>query len=468
MTDTHVFHLTTLGCKVNQYESQALREAWTARGMAETDDAARAGTVCVNTCAVTAKAVADGRAAVRRANRENPEAAIIVTGCAAQVLGNEFWKLPGVALVVPQAAKASLLRSGEGALSRSSGRAGSGRDPWGGTAGTPYPPFSINGYDRSRAVLKVQDGCSHRCTYCIVPLTRGKSRSRPPGETLGEARRLLAAGFRELVLNGINLAQYGRDFAEPHDFWDLVAFLDRELAPEWAGRARIRLSSLEPGQLGEKALDVLGGSALVAPHLHLSLQSGSRDVLRRMGRGHYDPEILPGFCRALAGIFPRFGLGADILAGFPGESAEEAAATEAFCQELPFSYAHVFPYSRRPGTPAAQWPGQVDDAVRKERAARLRAVFAAKKQRFLEWCAARPHMRVACEGSENGLDKAVSGVNEYYVECRFADGHEPEPSRRRSLVPVTPAGLGDGWVWVKRAEASVAGGCCTAARAIPK
>lgn len=465
--DRKTFFLVTLGCKVNQYESQSLREAWAARGLKEADRATAARTVVVNTCAVTAKAVADGRAAVRRAYRENPNVEIVVTGCAAQVLAKEFETLPGVKLVVPQESKERLLRHAgvahDGtaeiflpsrmvpAPEGDSARSGSAPD---------YPPFAITEYDRSRAVLKVQDGCSHRCTYCIVPLTRGKSRSRLPDETLVEAKRLLEAGFRELVLSGINLFQYGRDFAESHDFWDLVSYLDGNLAPEWAGRARIRLSSLEPGQLGAKALEVLGKSSLVAPHLHISLQSGSCEILRRMGRGHYDPGGLGGFCRDLSGIFPLFGLGADILAGFPGETDAHAAETEALCTALPFSYAHVFPYSKRPGSPAATFTDQVEAAVKKERAARLRAIFAARKKAFLERCLALPEMRVACEPCLDGqggpgrmnAGGVGGGVNEFYADCRFVEGRGPGNASPRALVVAKPLKTDGGHLWVEALE----------------
>ena len=440
------FHLITLGCKVNQYESQSLREAWLAHGLDEMTTAT-ARTVCINTCAVTANAVADGRAAVRRAHRENPDAEIIVTGCAAEVLAKEFRDMPGVILVVPQTAKAELLRYAETfpqEVCVTPDKGGAAND-----ATSAYPPYAIAGYERSRAVLKVQDGCSHRCTYCIVPLTRGRSRSRRPEETLAEARRLLATGFRELVLNGINLAQYGRDFADPADFWDLTAFLENELAPEWKGRARIRLSSLEPGQLGPRALDVLGSSSLVAPQLHLSLQSGSKNVLRRMGRGHYDPNILEGFCRDLARVIPRFGLGADILSGFPGETEADAGETEALCQTLPFSYAHVFPYSRRPGTPAATWKDQVPHKVKKERAARLRAIFTASGRRFLEGCLTLPTVTIACEVAEKEGKRVFSGVNEFYTECRFMPESEPDADAHRKLILAEPVFADDGFLWVK-------------------
>ncbi|CAK7056736.1 MAG: tRNA-2-methylthio-N(6)-dimethylallyladenosine synthase [Desulfovibrio sp.] len=435
------FALLTFGCKVNQYESHALREAWFLRGFSEADEKT-AAVVCVTTCAVTAKGVADARAAIRRVHRENPAAAIIVTGCAAQVFGKELGKLEGVALVVPQQEKARLLYPGETLLVGESLPDDSALPP-AVNAADFFPPFAVTGYDRSRAVLKVQDGCSHRCTYCIVPLTRGRSVSRDPAATVAEARRLLDAGFREIVLNGINLAQYGRDFAHPHDFWDLVTLLEKELTPEWAGRARLRLSSLEPGQLGAKALDVLGHSSLVAPHLHISLQSGSYEVLRRMGRGHYNPGVLHGFCRDLAQVFPLFGLGADVLSGFPGETDAHAAENEAFLESLPFSYAHVFPYSRRPGTPAANWPEHVESAVKKERAARLRAIFAVKNAAFLERCAALPEVTVAWEESTPG------GVNEYYGECVFTEGKEPLNASRRELVKAKPVGVYKGKLLVE-------------------
>ena len=443
------FFLVTMGCKVNQYESQALREAWSAQGVVAARDVRDAQTVCISTCAVTANAVADARAAVRRIHRDNPEAEILVTGCAAQAMPHEFYDLPGVVRVIPQKRKELLLHYADALSSSSCGHEDAALS--GSSGGNPsvYPPFAIFDYDRSRAVLKVQDGCSHHCTYCIVPLTRGASRSRPQEETLAEAERLLDAGFRELVLNGINLSQYGREFASPYDFWDLVALLDKTLALQWEGRVRIRLSSLEPGQLGPKALDVLGNCSLVAPHLHLSLQSGSRSVLRRMGRGHYDPGLLPGFCTDLAKIFPRFGLGADILAGFPGETEEDAAETEALCKLLPFSYAHVFPYSRRPGTPAAEWLDQVDAQTKKERAARLRVILQRKSRTFLEACLDLPEVVVACEPDEHDKDMISGGVNEFYGECRFAEGHVPMIAQSRALVAAKPVALGRGCLIVE-------------------
>ena len=446
------FALVTLGCKVNQYESQALREAWLARGLFETASLKDADIVCINSCAVTAKAVADLRAVVRRAHRAGNKTNIIITGCAAQVLGETLQGMPGVVLVVPQSAKSVLLRVGEEPplldsmastwekLLREASLRHVERD-------TCYPPLILSDYDRSRAVLKTQDGCSHRCTYCIVPFTRGASCSRDMRESLAEAKRLLAAGFREITINGINLAQYGRDLSPPCDFWDLVHFLDKELSPEWKGLARLRLSSLDPGQLNSKAIEVLGKSVLVAPHLHISLQSASRDVLRRMGRTHYDPGVLAGFCNALTDVFPQYGLGADILTGFPGELQEQADETELFCESLPFTYAHVFPYSRRPGTAAAAWPDQVQPAAKKERAARLRAVFIRKKTAFLEQCLKLPRVHVVCES----FGKNATGVNEYYTDCRIV-GSLPVDSRKE-LTLARPVGIDGNFLLVQSLHA---------------
>ncbi|OIO05626.1 MAG: hypothetical protein AUJ49_01055 [Desulfovibrionaceae bacterium CG1_02_65_16] len=478
------FHVATLGCKINQYESEAISEAWTAQGLSEAEDPRKADVLLVNSCAVTGRAVSDLRASVRRLRQQNPGARIVVTGCAAQVLEAELAAMPEVDAVVPQARKGDLLgpfgpfgpfggekadasvaghraRPAELSAESSTGSlAGSlaecraeGRDgaaPEAGACTVPaapatearvFPPFSIAAFNRARAVVKVQDGCSHRCTYCIVPLTRGPSVSRDPAEVLAEMRRLLAAGYRELVLSGVNLRQYGADLAEPLDFWDLLARAETELTPEWAGRARLRLSSVEPGQLAAKAVDVLGGSRLVAPHLHLSLQSGDAGVLRRMGRGHYKPEQVLDGLNALRRHWPRFGLGADLLTGFPGETAEQFETTCAFCRELPLTYAHVFPYSPRPGTPAASLPDPLPKVERTARAARLRALAESKKRAFQNELAALPGLTVLVENAETG-----QGVCEYYAACQVRPAAGGAGLRAGALMRMRPRGVVQGRV----------------------
>lgn len=421
------FFLFTLGCKVNQYESHALREAWLEQGGKEALVPEDANTILVNSCAVTARAVADLRAALRRLRRAAPHARIIVTGCAARALEADRASIPEADELVFHEDKADLVHGLFGKLPESDCKASD-------TAIASFPPFRLSGYNRSRAVLKIQDGCSHGCAYCFVPLARGRARSRSYEESVAEARRLLDAGFREIVISGVNLRQYH----EPGggDFWDFLARLDAELAPQWAGQARFRVSSLEPGQMGQKALHTLAACRLVAPHLHISLQSGSPAVLERMGRGHYNPEALPRFLAALGGIWPRFGLGADILCGFPGESETEAQESLALIKALPLSYAHVFPYSKRPGTRAAAMPGQVPAPVKKARAAEVRAVVDDKKQLF--WRSLLEQKRLLAVFDQG----KGSGVCEYYADCLVEPGSALPVKSGNSLVAVRPVGLG--------------------------
>jgi MiaB/RimO family radical SAM methylthiotransferase len=415
------FAVLSFGCRINRYESQALREAWLAAGLTEAGPE-RAEVLLVNTCAVTGKAVSDLRQALRQAARANPAAAIVLTGCAATVAGAELAGLPGVVRVVPQAEKAGLLAPLDPIA------------PGGRPAAPAFAPFAVSGGDRSRPVLKIEDGCDQFCAYCVVPLARGPAVSREPGDVLAEAQRLLGAGFRELVLSGINLRAYGRGLDGRWNLWRLLAFLEERLAPEWAGRARLRLSSLDPAQLGEEALQTLAASALVCPHLHLSLQSLSPGVLSRMNRSHYGPQGIEDFLAGLARAWPLFGLGADLLTGFPGETEAEFAEGLANARRLPLTYAHVFPYSRRPGTAAAAMAGQVPEAVKTARAATLRRLVRERRGSFLRRLAAGPELTVVIENRAE-----PRGVCQFYVPCELAGGMERLPAR--SLVRVRPVGL---------------------------
>jgi len=416
------FYTATLGCKINQYETRSIAEAWASdagQAAEEVQSPQEANLILVNSCAVTANAVADLRQAVRRFNRENPKAEIVITGCAAQVMPEELAKLPGVVRVVAQEDKAALLDGPEASAS---------------TKEKPdFAPFSISGYGRARAVVKVQDGCSHFCTYCIVPLTRGRSVSRPMDEVVEEISRLLAGGFREFILSGINLRHFGRGLDGKPDFWDLVQRLEAEFGLDWAGRARFRISSVEPGQLTDKAFETLAASKMVCPQFHLSLQSGDPAVLKAMGRGHYSPQIAVDFMERMSSVWPVIGLGADLIAGFPGETEEQFENTMELVRQLPLTYGHVFPYSERPGTKAVELPNPVDVPVRKERAARLRKLVNEKKQTFLEGLVHLDSLNVLVQ------DAKGRGVSEYYAACRFT--HLPEGADARSLVRARPVRL---------------------------
>lgn len=423
MERARTFFLHTLGCKVNAYDAQTLREALCARGYVEAASAAGASLIVVNTCAVTARAASESRALAAGLRRDHPRALVVAAGCAVRAVpdlfagGGDLVAVPGILDLAARIA--------------------SGTDiPGSGMSGRPADPFpsdpGISDFPRARAVLKVQDGCSRRCSYCIVPRARGPSRSRPVDAVLGEARRLADAGFREIVVSGVNLGHYGRGLPGAPDFWDMVSAMDRALAVSHPGRVRLRLSSLDPGMLGAKALDTLAACPNICPHLHVSLQSADAGVLAAMGRTHYSARDIADFVAALGGVWPLSALGADLLTGFPGESEAAFRTTLDFCSGLPLTYAHVFPYSRRPGSRAAGLPGHLPAEVKKRRARELRELAALRKAAFAERVAGLPGVSFVAETRE-----PAQGLCEYYLECRLA-GPAPDGVRVRDLVPAVP------------------------------
>lgn len=425
---TQRFHIVTMGCKVNQYESQALREAWRAAGLEETDDPATAHMLLVNSCAVTARAIRDLRQRVSRLVRENPKARIVLTGCAAEACRDELSDLAGVSEIVPQKQKTALLTRYAAAAA---------------SPNTTVPTeFHVTGAERARGNLVVQDGCSHNCAYCIVPRARGGPVSRPADAVIAEARRLLGSGVREIMLSGVNLRQYGPDLDPPSDFWSLLAALDAALAPEWTGRARLRLSSLDPSLLTDAGLETIAGCSLVCPHLHVSLQSASPGVLSAMRRSHYTPEQIQHFVEELSATWPRFGLGVDVIVGFPGETETDFARSEEFCRALPLTYAHVFPFSPRKGTVAAGMRDDVPPQEKKRRAAVLRGIAAEKKRTFLHAEAELDAVTVALESAGDAASTPATtarGTSETYLGCVFDQALEPALVGR--LVPARPTGV---------------------------
>ena len=415
----HRFFLQTLGCKVNQYESRALAEAWERAGLLPAATPDQADLVVLCTCTVTARAEAESRRLTRGLVREAaPGARVVVTGCAAAVKPQVFAGLG--AIPVPD--KAALARCPLA--------------PPVGPADPAYPDLAVSGYDRARALLKIEDGCSHGCAFCIVPTARGPSRSRPVADILAEARRLAAAGHGELGLTGINLGHFGRDLSPALTLWDLVALLDKELGCLPQGSVRLRLGSLDPAVLTEQGVDVLSRSRLVCPHLHISLQSGDPGVLTAMGRRATDVRAVSFFVDKISRVWPRFGLGLDLLAGFPGETEAAFAATAAVLTELPLTHAHVFPYSQRPGTRAATMPGQLPREVKAARAAKLRELARDKASRFRAAMAADGDaVTVALEGG-----RPAGGTCGQYVDCRFTA--EP-PGRPGVLVRARVVGSDD-------------------------
>ena len=423
----------TLGCRLNQVDSQQLQAALEARGFSTVPFGAAADVVVVNTCTVTARAEVSDRQAIRRARRANPDARVVVTGCWAQTSAAEVARQPGVDLVVGNADKARLPTLLDDLLKISRGPT---RVEVGDIATARVVdvdlPTRVPG--RSRAFVKVQDGCQHRCAFCIVPRARGASRSLEPARVVDQAARLVEGGHPEITLTGIDLGHYGADLVPRTSLAALVRALIEIRGLRW-----LRLSSVLPAYFTDELFEVLTGAPAIAPHFHVPLQSGSDRVLRTMRRP-YSVRMYRAIVERLAAAMPVLGLGADVIAGFPGETADDAAATEALIEALPFTYLHVFPYSDRTGTEATARSGHVDRATIARQAARLRALGAAKALAFRRALADRIEDVLVLE-TRDPATRALVGLTGHYVEVPF-DGPDAL-MRRTARVRIGPAGRGE-------------------------
>lgn len=342
-------HLRMLGCRLNQAEIDAMARQFRQQDHEIVDDPALADQVIVNTCAVTREATASSRKLVRELNRENAAAEISVTGCYAQIAPQDIQVLPGVRRVVDNAGKDTLVEQITGVPV----------EPF------DHEPFSRDSMSRTRAFVKVQDGCDNSCTFCITTVARGAGRSRSASEIVAEIQQLYAAGYCEAVLTGVHLGSYGHDQGDPDGLTHLVrAILNDTDIP------RLRLSSLEPWDLAPDFFDLWQDSRLCA-HLHLPLQSGCDTTLRRMRR-NTNQAAFRGLVQAARERIPGLSITTDVIVGFPGETDDEFAISEAFIDEMAFARLHVFRYSRRPGTPAARMRNHVSEVTKKARSGRLR------------------------------------------------------------------------------------------------
>jgi threonylcarbamoyladenosine tRNA methylthiotransferase MtaB len=369
------YFVQNFGCRATQADGAALESLLAAKGLEAADQRTAADLVVLNTCTVTSSADEDVRQTIRRVHRENPEARILVTGCYAQRAPEELAAMPGVEWVVGNSHKpriAELVTLGED------------RAPYHGNihVGDIFAqreflsaPVDDAAGDRTRPNLKIQDGCNNRCSFCIIPFVRGRSRSAPSGDVVAQVRSL-AARYREVVLSGINLGRWGR---EPGSTMRLAGLLLRLL--EETEVERLRLSSVEPMDFSDDLLGLMAESARIARHVHAPLQTGSDRVLRLMHRKYRPRHYRDRIAKARA-LMPDAAVGADVMVGFPGETDADFEESRAFIESLPFTYLHVFTYSERPGTPAAEDPRVVPIAVRKERNRVLRELAAAKNLEF--------------------------------------------------------------------------------------
>ena len=357
--DPHL-DILTLGCRLNAYESEVMRANAAEAGL---DDA-----VIVNTCAVTNEAVRQARQTIRKAHRDRPDAPIIVTGCAAQIDPDMFAEMPEVARVIGNSEKMKTETFRPTSLLDPSAPKAIVNDIMSVTETAGHLVDGLDG--RARAYVQVQTGCDHRCTFCIIPYGRGNSRSVPAGDVVDQARQLTENGFYELVLTGVDLTSWGADLPNAPKLGNLVARI-LKLVPDLK---QIRLSSIDAIEIDDELFDLITEDSRIAPHLHLSLQAGDDMILKRMKRRHSRNDAID-LCRRLRDKRPEFAFGADLIAGFPTETDAMFENTLNAVEECGLDYLHVFPYSARPGTPAARMPQLSGDVV-KARAARLRAVGA--------------------------------------------------------------------------------------------
>ena len=413
MTDNpKIFKIITLGCKVNQYESAYFNEALIRAGwrMAARNEPADA--VIVNTCIVTQRAAHQSRQAIRKAIRENPRGRVGAVGCYAQVFPEELAAIEGLGFIADNRMKArvpdSLLRHVSG-------------------PGEGHPDFLLKPFEsgdrfdimeiscvpgRARAYLKVQDGCESFCTYCIVPFARGPLRSLRPWKAIGLLARMAEQGCQEVVLTGINLGKYGLDLGNGNNLVSLLRRIGDEQFP-----LRIRLSSLEPNEIGRDVIDMAVSEPWLCPHFHVPLQSGDDRVLRRMGR-RYTVRDFASLVEVIHARIPYGAIGADVMVGFPGEDEPAHENTCSLLKNLPVSYLHVFPFSPRPGTPASRFRPRVCPEEIKDRAARLRRLGEEKRLGFWQRCLHR-EFTVLAERWESREKALMQGRSDNYLPVLF-------------------------------------------------
>ena len=447
------FFIEQFGCRATQADAAAIERQLLDRGYSASPDAGSADVVVVNTCTVTAAADLQARQSIRSIHRENPAARVIVTGCYAQRAPEEIAALEGVSWVVGNSHKPEIPRLvGELAPGFSS------------PASTGFVPVSLLSAEalrerqspaeiligeistqrellaapvvggeagHTRPVLKIQDGCNKHCSYCIIPEVRGRSRSLTPGSVLAEIRKLSEAGAREIVLSGIDLGNYGRDLAPRCDLARLMRRILDETPVE-----RLRVSSVEPMDVTEDFVAIFASSERVARHVHMPLQSGSDCVLKAMHRW-YRAEHYARRAELVREWLPGAALGADVIAGFPGETQADHEATLALIERLPLAYLHVFSFSARPGTPAAALPRQVPEQVIDHRASELRALGDRKKRAFQRaQIGSDQHVLTLRRTGSDSAGPWTRALSSNYLDIRVRGEHQPNqflPARIENL-----------------------------------
>jgi len=417
-----LFHTITLGCKLNQFDSAGIEGELARRGYRASADPALAQVVVINTCTVTHKADTEARRLIRSVRRRNPSCALLVTGCYAELEAERLAAMDGVDRVFGNRDKARIgVILDEMGLNPGSAGSTAAAVPNRCCDAALDLPSDLHFGDRSRAFLKVQEGCRLACSYCIIPRVRGESRSVPPERVEAAALDLFGAGYREIVLTGVNTGDYGLDLDPPVDLLTLLRRLLDNCGPN-----RIRLNSLEPLTVSDGVIDLMALEPRLAPHMQVPLQSGSGAILRAMRRNYRLETYLERLERLRAAV-PHAGIGADVIVGFPGETEERFQETLDFVESSPLNYLHVFSWSPRPGTPAAELPDRVRNAEVRERSRRLRALADRLSFRFRKGFEGRTLDGVVLGPGRDGATRALTGN---FIECEIK-GPAPPP---RSIV----------------------------------
>jgi threonylcarbamoyladenosine tRNA methylthiotransferase MtaB len=445
------FFVENFGCRATQADGAAIERSLLQRGLIASEHRDRASVVVLNTCTVTAEADKDARAAIRRVHHENPDSKILVTGCYAQRAPQEIAELPGVTWVVGNSHKTQIAEviSPAGrrdfvpvdslnahfnySITPSQDHSIFVSDIFAHTELLAAPVFEASTHsEKTRPNLKVQDGCNNRCSFCVIPYTRGQSRSLALEEAVREVNELVAAGYKEVVISGINLGRWGRDFSKQARFEELVrTVLDR------TALEKLRISSVEPMDWSDELIELVASSQRIAKHAHVPLQSGSDAILRRMHRKyrpwHYEERV-----RKIRGAMPEAAIGADVMVGFPGETHELFEESRAFIASLPFTYLHVFTYSARPGTPAADMPGQVPVQVARERNRILRELAAQKNFQFRHYFVGKTIPAITLHRSD---ESGTEALTDNFLKVHLEGKHEANEWVRVQVTSATSDGL---------------------------
>jgi len=421
---------STVGCKLNQFETEQIREAMEAAGYASAGRGAPAEVYVINTCTVTHKSDYRSRQAIRRAIKANPGALIVVTGCYAQRFPGEIANIPGVDVVVGNAGKAHIAELV--GRSKREGRVIEVTEPEADCdLGGERHLKRFGSY--TRAFVKIQDGCDNRCAYCAVPLARGRSRSKLPETVREEIELLTGEGYKEVVLTGVHLGQYGKDLEPSIDLPGLLRNVARV-----ENLKRLRLSSVEPNDFTDDLVDVMAEPAMkICPHVHVPLQSGDDGILGRMGR-HYASSAYEEVILKIARRLPDCGIGLDVMVGFPGEDERAFRNSYDLIESLPVTYLHCFSFSRRPGTAAYDMDGLVEPGEKKRRSKALRELGSRKNAAFRESLVGKSLEALVLTRRQEGLLTALSGN---YVRCVVDGGASPNDLMEVRVKAITHNGV---------------------------